>query len=68
MEHTTAFERALHLLLFLAGGLALAVFGLAVIERLAGGDRRTIRIVHVAAAGALFAGFFVAERVYHAVH
>ena len=65
---TTPFERALHLLLFVSGAIAIGIVGIAALERLLDGPRRSVRIVHVAVAAVVFGGFFVAERVYHGVH
>lgn len=65
---TTPFERGLHLLLFVSGAAAFGVLAIGLLERLSEGGRRTIRIVHVAITGIVFATFFVAERIYHSVH
>lgn len=65
---TTPFERGLHLLLFVSAIAAMGVTGIALLERLSDGSRRTVRIVHVAITAVVFAAFFVAERVYHTVH
>lgn len=65
---TTTFERAVHLALFIAGALAFAIAALAVLERVAGGERRVIRFTHVALAGALFGALAVTELVFHLLH
>ena len=65
---TTPFERALHLLLFVAGGVAFAVVALSVLERFGGRSERSIRPVYMAIPVAIVAALFVAERVYHAMH
>jgi hypothetical protein len=65
---TTPFERGLHLLLFVSGAAAFGVVAIALLERMSEGARRTVRIVHVALTGVVFVAFFVAERIYHAVH
>ena len=62
---TTTFERAIHLLLFVVGGLAFAVGGLAVLERATGAERQTIRIPHVAAAAGVFVALAVIEALFH---
>jgi hypothetical protein len=65
---TTPFERALHLLLFVAAAAAAGVAGIGALERLSDGARRTVRVAHIALAATVFAMFFVAERIYHMVH
>ncbi len=65
---TSTFERALHLLLFVSAAAAIGVIGLAALERLSEGTRRTVRVIHIAIAASLFGAFFVAERIYHSVH
>jgi hypothetical protein len=65
---TTPFERGLHLLLFVAAAGAFGLAAIALLERLSDGSRRTVRGVHVAIAGVIFAALFVAERIYHAGH
>ena len=63
---TTALDRALHLALFVAGGIAFAVAALAVLERLGEREgRRVIRVPHVAMAIAAVAALAIAERLYH---
>ena len=65
---TTPFERALHLLLFVSAAAAFGIAAIALLERLSEGARRTIRVRHVALSAVVFVAFFVAERIYHAVH
>lgn len=65
---TTPFERALHLLLFVSGGVTVAAVALTALERLSESTRRTVRPIHVVAAALLFGAFFAAERIYHGVH
>lgn len=63
--HTTVFERVLHLLLFVSGGVAVGVGALAMLERFTDRTARTVRNSYIAAAAVTFAVFFIAERVYH---
>ena len=66
---TTTLDRALHLGLFVAGGIAFAVAALALLERL--GDRegrRVVRLPHVAIPIAAVAALGIAERLYHFLH
>lgn len=65
---TTTFERAIHLALFVAGGIAFAVAALAVLERVAGGERRAIRWVHVAIAVGCAVVLAATESVFHLLH
>ncbi len=65
---TTPFERGLHLLLFVSGAAAFGVVAIALLERMSVGAGRTVRLLHVVLAGAVFVAFFVAERIYHTVH
>lgn len=61
-------DKVLHLLLFVAGGVAVAVGALWLLERFAGGDRApTIRARHLAMPIVAFAAFGIAERLYHAL-
>lgn len=61
-------DKVLHLLLFVAGAVALAVAALWVLERFAGGDRApAIRMRHIAMPVVAFVVFGVAERLYHAL-
>ena len=61
-------DKALHLALFGAGALVVAVAALALLERFAGGERRpAIRLWHVAIPIAAFAAIGIAERLYHAL-
>jgi hypothetical protein len=63
---TTTFERAIHLLLFVVGGLAFAVGALAVLERVAGGsEKRAISWRWVAAGAMAFAGLGLTEALFH---
>lgn len=64
---TTLVERAIHLALFLTGGLGAGLAALALLERVTGDGPRVIRPVHVVMAGTVFFLFFVAERLYHAL-
>lgn len=64
---TSAAEAAIHVALFVAGGLAVAVGALAAVERLAGDGRRVVRVGWIAGTAGLFAALFVLERVYHAL-
>jgi hypothetical protein len=65
---TTPFERGLHLLLFVSAAAAFGLIAIALLERMTTGARRTVRGLYVAIAGVIFVAFFVAERIYHAVH
>lgn len=64
---TTAFERAVHLLLFITAGLGFGVLAVAGLERIADGARRSVRNLHVAVAVGVPAMLFVVERIYHAL-
>ena len=66
---TSTFDRALHLALFVVGGIAFAVSALALLERI--GDREqkpVVRLPHVAIPIAAFAAIGIAERLYHFLH
>lgn len=65
---TTTFERAIHLLLFVAGGLAFAVAALALLERAMGGERRSIRGSHVVGSTAAFIAIALTEVAFHLMH
>jgi hypothetical protein len=67
-HHVTVIEEAIHLGLFVAAGLALAVSGLAVVERMIDGGRRTIRTLYVWIGVGVVLAFFAAERLYHALN
>jgi hypothetical protein len=62
---TTTFERAVHLLLFVVGGLAFAVGGLAVLEGATGAERQTIRLPHVIGTAAAFVALAGIELLFH---
>jgi hypothetical protein len=63
---TTTFERAVHLLLFVVGGIVFAAGALAILERVTGDSaERAIRWVYVAVAGAAFAVLVVIEVMFH---
>lgn len=64
---TTATEQAIHLALFVCGGLALGMLALAAVERLAGPGRRIVRGVWVGGAVGLFFLLFAVERLYHSL-
>jgi hypothetical protein len=67
---TTTFERAIHLALFIVGGVAFAVGSLAVLERVASSstDSRTISAVHIAVAVGVFVALALTEVVFHLLH
>jgi hypothetical protein len=66
---TTTFERAVHLALFIVGGIAFAVGSLAVLERIGSSSSdRTIRGVHVAVAATAFAALALTELSFHLLH
>lgn len=65
---TTPFERALHFMLFISGGIGVGAVALAAIERLSENTHRTVRAVHVVVAALVFGAFLAAERIYHGVH
>lgn len=65
--HTTLFDRALHLVLFAVGALAVGLIALAVMERLSEGARRTIRPRLIAIASVVFILLLITERTYHAL-
>lgn len=61
-------DKVLHLALFVAGAVAVAVGALALLERFAGGDRApAVRARHLAIPVVAFAAFGIAERLYHAL-
>jgi hypothetical protein len=62
---TTTFERAIHLLLYVVGGVAFAVAALAVLERVSGATERAIRLSHVSIAVGAFAALAVTELLFH---
>jgi hypothetical protein len=64
---TTLFDRALHLVMFAVGGLAVGLVALAVLERLSEGGRRTIRPRFIAIAAVVFILLLITERTYHAL-
>ena len=66
MTRVSPFEAVVHLGLFVAGGVVLGLVALALVERLAPGERRIVRWSYVVAAALLFFALFAAERVYHA--
>lgn len=59
-------DRVLHLLLFVAAGVFIGVSALGVIERLADGGRRLVRMWHVLTPLGAFLVLLAAERTYHA--
>lgn len=62
---TTTFERAIHLALFIAGGVAFAVAALALLERVAGGSQRAIRFAYVIGAAGVFGALALVEALFH---
>jgi hypothetical protein len=62
---TTTFERAIHLALFVVGGVAFAIGALAALERILGGEERTIRLRYVAIAAVAFAALAAIEAMFH---
>ena len=65
---TGVLDKVLHLGLFVAGAVAVAVGALALLERFAGGGRApAIRARHLAIPIAASAAFGIAERLYHAL-
>ncbi len=61
-------DKVLHLGLFVAGAVALAIGALALLERFASGDRApAIHLRHLAIPIAASAAFGIAERLYHAL-
>lgn len=64
---TTAFERVVHVALFVTAGVAFGVLAVAALERLAGAAERAVRGVHVAVAVGVPCALFVVERLYHAL-
>ena len=68
MHDTTAVERVIHLLLFIAAAGALGTTALAVVERLLSDDgTAAVRFRYVAGSIGLAVALFVAERLYHVV-
>lgn len=66
--HTALAERAIHLVLFIAGAVVVAVVALAGVERaFERTGSRAIRRWHVALPITAFVLAFVAERAYHAL-
>jgi hypothetical protein len=66
--HTALVERAIHLVLFITGGVSVGVVALAAAERLTDSSgKRTIRAWHAFGPVALFATTFLVERLYHAL-
>jgi len=65
--HSTLFDRALHLVMFAAAGLAVGLAALALMERLSEGGRRVIRPRFIVIAAAAFLLLFITERTYHAL-
>ena len=64
---TTLFDRALHLVMFVAGGAAVGLGSLAVIERIGESSRRSVRTSWVLIAISIFVVVFAIERSYHAL-
>jgi hypothetical protein len=68
MMQPAVLDKVLHLGLFVAGAVAVAVGALALLERFAGrGRTRAIHLRHLAIPIAAFAAFGIAERLYHAL-
>lgn len=64
---TTLFDRALHLVMFAVGGVAVGLSALAMMERLSEGARRTIRPRFIVIAVVVFLLLLITERGYHAL-
>lgn len=65
--HTAVVDRILHLLLFVAGAIALVVVALAIVERTVERSKTSIRAVHMIVPLAVFVAVGIAERLYHAL-
>lgn len=60
-------DRVLHLALYVAAAAAFAVVALALLERVGGAQKRSIRALHIVITIAAATAIGVAERVYHLV-
>lgn len=65
--HTGVVDRVLHLLLFIAAGVALVVVALGIVERTVERESTSIRVVHMLICVAVVVAIGIAERLYHAV-